>query len=56
LDRGQNDARLGGSQRFDYVPNSSWLELMRANNSPDTVGAAGLNTSAPQVTFLAPFA
>ena len=43
-------------QRFDYVPTSSWLELIRADNSPDTVGSAALNASAPQVTFLAPSA
>ena len=43
-------------QRFDYVPTSSWLELIRADNRPDTVGSAALNASAPQVTFLAPYA
>jgi hypothetical protein len=43
-------------QRFDHVPTSSSYELIRADNSPDTVGSAALNASAPQVTFLASFA
>jgi glycerophosphoryl diester phosphodiesterase len=48
--------RLGGSQRFDHVPTSSWLELIRADNSPDTVSSAGRGAPAPQVRFLAPSA
>jgi glycerophosphoryl diester phosphodiesterase len=56
VDCGQNNARLGRSQRLDHVPTSSRLELIRPDNSPDTVGPDSLGASSFQVRFLAPSA
>jgi hypothetical protein len=47
---------MGRRDGFDYISISSWLELLRANYSPDTFGANDLDASPRHVIFLAPSA